>query len=97
MTTLAWVKNHVDLALRQKSHDDVVGCLRAVVTRLDLSPLEEQGAPDSTAARAKRPVQHTQPAKCRDCYHWAIATTARCVRGGGDQCVVRGGTQQASA
>ena len=41
--------------------------------------------------------QHTQPAKCRDCYHWAVATSARCVRGGGDQCVIKGGTQQASA
>ena len=45
----------------------------------------------------KPDVQHTQPAKCRECYHWAPSVLARCVRGGGDQCAIRGGTQQAGA
>ena len=51
----------------------------------------------NTLESATTGTQHTQPAKCRDCYHWAVATSARCVRGGGDQCVIKGGTQQASA
>jgi len=42
-------------------------------------------------------TQHTQPAKCLNCYHWVYATKARCSRGGGVNCVIKPGTQQESA
>jgi len=50
-----------------------------------------------SAVEIANSAQHTQPAKCRDCYHWLYATKACCSRGGGNLCVIKGGTQQAGA
>ena len=56
MTTQAWVDKHISFALKQKSTDEVILGLQAVCDRLNISPLEKQGA---------EPVQPTTSLCCK--------------------------------
>jgi hypothetical protein len=41
VTTLKWVKKHIDFAMKTDDLDEVTDRLRAIVTRLKISPLRE--------------------------------------------------------